>query len=100
MDRKQIFDIIREVLNETAAIFDIELEADISEKTLLYGVYLDSIALVSLVASIEDRLNKQGYLVIIANDRAFSRKASPFLNVRTLINFIEKLLKDGTTAAK
>ena len=96
LERDEIFEIIQYSLKETAEVNDIALEEEISEKTPLYGQkgLLDSIALVGLVASVEERLGEMGYNVTIASEKAFSRKTSPFLNVRTLANFVKELL-DG-----
>jgi acyl carrier protein len=94
LDRFGIFSVIRDSLKETAEVNDITIEEEISERTPLYGQkgLLDSIALVGLTASVEESLSKMGYNITIASDKAFSRKTSPFLNVRTLANFIEELL--------
>ena len=96
LKRDEIFKVIRDSLKETAEVNDIPMKEEISEKTPLYGQKgnLDSIALVSLIVSVEERLSEIGDNVTIASEKAFSRKISPFLNVRTLVNFIEELLNE------
>jgi acyl carrier protein len=96
LKRNEIFKVIRDSLKETAEVNDIPIEGEISEKTPFYGQkgLLDSIALVSLIVSVEERLSEMGYNVTIASEKAFSRKISPFLNIRTLVNFIEELLDE------
>ena len=73
LERDEIFEIIQYSLKETAEVNDIALEEEISERTPLYGQkgLLDSIALVGLVASVEERLGEMGYNVTIASEKAF-----------------------------
>ncbi len=96
LEREDILNMIKDSLEETAEINDIVIEAGVSEKTPLYGQQgnLDSMALVGLIVSIEEKLSDVGYNVAIASEKAFSRKIGPFLNVRTLVNFIEDLLNE------
>lgn len=50
---------------------------------------LNSLELVSLISDIEERLeNILSIRIIIADEKAFSLKNSPFLTVNTLINYI------------
>lgn len=96
LSKDEIFGAIRGSLKEAAEINDIPIEGEISEKTPLYGQkgLFDSIALVGLIVSVEERFSEMGYNITIASEKAFSRKISPFLNVRTLLNFIEDLLNE------
>lgn len=64
--------------------------------TKLYGAggVLDSLALVSLVADLEDRiLSAYGINVILADESAMSLNASPFRDVSSLIEHISRLIK-------
>lgn len=55
---------------------------------------LDSISLVGLISIVEDALESElGYSVIIADEKAISRRNSPFLTVGTLTNYIYELIK-------
>jgi len=56
-----------------------------SEDTVLVGD-IDSITLVSLIVAIEDKTGKT-----IADDKAMSRRTSPFLSVGTLIDYVTEL---------
>jgi acyl carrier protein len=58
-----------------------------SEDTVLVGE-IDSITLVSLIVAIEDKTGKT-----IADDRAMSRRTSPFLSVGALIEYVDELCK-------
>jgi acyl carrier protein len=65
--------------------------ATYSPQTAIYGGSsgLDSMALVSLIADIEERLQQRyGMDWILADERAFSRQRSPFRDVASLSAFI------------
>ena len=95
MTRAEIVKTIEIAIGNVAEISQIQI-AEINEKTTLYGPrgYLDSLGLVSLLASIEDSLAERGINLTIASEKAFSRKISPFLSVRTLANFMEELINE------
>lgn len=59
---------------------------------------LDSLQLVSLIATVEDGVaDAFGADVVLADERAMSRRRSPFLTVDTLAEYIEDLLGNNTT---
>ena len=59
------------------------------------GSLLDSLALVTLIVSIEGRLaDKTGVSIALANERVLSRRASPFRTVATLAAYIQELLDE------
>lgn len=67
------------------------------EDTRLFGAKsgVDSVALVTLIAEVEDRLAEDfDRPVILADERAMSLKSSPFRRVGTLIDYAETLLKE------
>ncbi len=60
------------------------------------GSVLDSLALVTLIVDVEDRLLAEyGVSVTLANDRAVSQARSPFLTVDTLAQYVVDLLADA-----
>jgi acyl carrier protein len=75
-----------------------ELDAlPLSPETALLGSgsMLDSLALVTLVVSIEGQLaDKAGVPIALANERALSQRASPFRTVATLAAYIQALLDE------
>lgn len=95
INEEEIMAIIKNVVKEVAELDKIEV-SEINEKTPLYGSrgYLDSLGLVSLIAGIEGKLAEKDINITIATERAFSRKISPFLTVKTLARFIEKLISE------
>lgn len=54
---------------------------------------LDSLALVSFIADIEEKVSEDyGKNIVLADEKAMSQKVSPFRTVETLSAYIEKLL--------
>lgn len=82
---------IQEHCNEAGIIFDI----DKGEELRLFGgdSLLDSLGLVSLIVSIEelieDNFNKS---IILADEKAMSRRTSPFAKVSYLVDYIFELI--------
>jgi acyl carrier protein len=68
-----------------------------SKKTKLYGGsgVLDSLALVSLITDLEERVSDEfGEDIVLADEKAMSQRTSPFRNVESLGIYIHKLLKE------
>lgn len=68
-----------------------------TSETKLYGGNgaLDSLALVSLIADLEERISNEFEKdIILADEKAMSQKTSPFRNVESLANYIQKLLEE------
>ena len=94
-----ILRVIASVLKEVAEINEIDIHK-IDENTPLYGNRgcLDSLDLVTLITGIEEKLSEADYDITIASEKAFSKKISPFLNVKTLERFIKELMKEAKNA--
>lgn len=96
--REEITRIVLAAYTALAEDMGLELEANPNEETRLYGVKsgLDSIALVNLIADIEDRISSElGKDIVLADERAMSQTRSPFRRVGSLVDYIETLLKEG-----
>lgn len=90
-------EIIYPSFDEILELVDTPSQLQRSLDTVLFGAdaVLDSIALVSLIVAIEERIEeKTGFLVTLADEKAMSRKSSPFRNVSTLSQYIEERIKD------
>lgn len=77
-----------------------ELEApELKNPTLQTKIYgeggkLDSLALVSFIADVEELIQKEfDQNVILANEKAMSLRNSPFKDVASLTHYIQSLLK-------
>ena len=69
-----------------------------SKETKLYGgnAVLDSLSLVGLIVDIEERLlDELDISVVLASERAMSRRSSPFRTVKALTDYIEELVNEG-----
>jgi acyl carrier protein len=67
-------------------------------ETHLYGRrgHLDSLALVNLLADVEQRVaDDLGKAIVLADERAMSQKRSPFATTGTLADYVELLLGEG-----
>ncbi|MGJ0290686.1 hypothetical protein [Aliarcobacter cryaerophilus] len=68
-----------------------------TSETKLYGGSgaLDSLALVSLITDLEERISDEFEKdIILADEKAMSQRTSPFRSVETLTNYIQKLLEE------
>lgn len=88
---KLVFDCINDFQNE----LDIKIDMGEGEQTRLFGGngQLDSIALVSLIVNIEEAIeNEFNVSVTLADEKAMSRRTSPFVRISSLIDYIAELL--------
>ncbi|MBI3317463.1 MAG: hypothetical protein HYZ85_05635 [Candidatus Omnitrophica bacterium] len=94
---EEITAIIFEAINQINRQLDIDKQLVKSEAAVLYGPSgkLDSIGFVMLIVNIEQRLKKKYKKAItLTNEKAMSQKNSPFLSVRSLTLYIQKLLAE------
>ncbi|BAI79865.1 conserved hypothetical protein [Deferribacter desulfuricans SSM1] len=93
----RIQDIIIHSLKElNEELEKVELENPTIE-TRLYGVdgVLDSLALVTLITDLEEKISEEfGKNITLADERAMSQRRSPFRDVKSLVEYIEILLKE------
>lgn len=69
----------------------------IDEATSLVGqqAVLDSLALVTLIVDLEQRIEEEyGAILTLADDRAMSQRSSPFRTIGSLTAYIEQLLAE------
>lgn len=75
------------------------------EKSLdapLYGATskLESLDFVTLVMEVEEKINAEfGTDITIADEHMLSKQNSPFSSVRTLVEYLEEVLKNERSAA-
>ena len=95
---KMVFDAIAE-LNEQMR--DEEKLSISSDQDVLFGKggKLDSIGLVSLIVILEDKIIESfGVPITIADEKAISRKRSPFKTIAALSDYISSLIEEGKNA--
>lgn len=69
----------------------------IQESTPLIGEdsVFDSLGLVNLIVDVEQRFQEaRGIAITLADERALSQKTSPFRTVSSLVDYIERLIRD------
>ncbi|MCG3685626.1 hypothetical protein [Aliarcobacter butzleri] len=95
--REKIENIIYKTLKELNEELENEAFENPNLKTKLYGGSgcLDSLALVSFIADIEEKISdKFEKDIVLADEKAMSAKTSPFRNIESLALYIENLLED------
>ena len=92
---------IEKIIIDTLKELNEELENDSfinpNFKTKLYGGNgaMDSLALVSFIADLEDKISDEFEKdIILADEKAMSAKTSPFRNIESLTSYIKSLLEN------
>lgn len=95
VNAKEVETLIKVSIHLLAEDFDLKSLKQADSKTTLFGNdgLLDSMALVNLIADIENAVhNKYGIPITLADEKAMSTRNSPFLNMETLTQaVIERL---------
>ena len=90
------YKIIVEAINEWNQTLDIPVPLESGIDSSLYGNngVLDSISLVSLIVSVEQKIEDYfGVSIILANEKAMSQRNSPFLTLGTLSKYVQILVE-------
>jgi acyl carrier protein len=96
-DRARIVEAVFAALDEVDALRPGGPPVPRSEDTLLFGENgtLESLELVTLIVGTETNVERAfGKAVTIADERAMSRTNSPFRSVRSLVEYVEALLRE------
>lgn len=95
--QEKIEKIIIETLKELNEELENEAFINPNSKTKLYGGNgaMDSLALVSFIADLEDKISDEFEKdIVLADEKAMSVKTSPFRNVESLSSYIKELLEN------
>jgi len=89
---------IEKIVIDTLIEFNEELQSDLlknpTKKTKLYGVTLDSLALVSFITDLEENISEEfDAEIVLADEKAMSTTTSPFRDVKSLSAYIKSLLE-------
>jgi hypothetical protein len=93
--KEQILKLVLNAVLEHCKESGIEVEIDKGENLRLFGgeSLLDSLGLVSLIVSIEELIEEQfDKSVILADEKAMSRRTSPFAKVSYLVDYIYEII--------
>jgi acyl carrier protein len=94
---KKVESIVIEAVIELNEELECEELESPTNKTKLFGGNgaLNSLALVSLISDLEDRISEEfDKDIVLADEQAMSQRASPFRTVAALTDYIEKLLSE------
>ena len=95
--QEKIEKIIIDTLKELNEELENEAFLNPNSKTKLYGANgaMDSLALVSFIADLEDKISDEFEKdIILADEKAMSAKTSPFRNIESLTSYIKSLLEN------
>ena len=74
-----------------------QIERSENAKLFGNGAPLDSLGLVNLIVTVEEQLaDDHDLFLTLANEKAMSRRTSPFQSVESLIEFIEELIREDS----
>jgi acyl carrier protein len=95
---KAVFSAVDELNTQLPAGVSVEKSLDAP----LYGAggKLESLDFVTLIMEVEEKINAEfGTDITIADENLLSKAKSPFSTLRTLIEYLEELLKEQTSPA-
>jgi acyl carrier protein len=94
---KSVKSIIQETLSDFIKEETIENSIEINENTRLFGsdALFTSIQLVSFITDLEENLEDElDVYLTLADEKAMSRRTSPFSSVKYLISYVEEKIKE------
>lgn len=92
--QEEMLNLVIECVEQLEDMQGITPPPDIDVSTALYGEngFLDSMALVTFIVSVEQAIDdKFGISIALADSRAMSQRQSPFRNVGSLVDYIISL---------
>ena len=96
--RTAVFSAVDELNTQLPAGVTVEKSLDVP----LYGAggKLESLDFVTLIMEVEEKINAEfGTDITIADENLLSKEKSPFSTLRTLIEYLDELVKEPGSAA-
>jgi len=94
IEREKVIHILESTLIKFCNEYDLDYNLAEGENTKLFGGdgILDSMGLVSFIVSVEEVLEEEfGLSIVLADDKAMSRRTSPFSRIAYLADYILEL---------
>lgn len=94
---EQIQTLVFDTLDEVNPQLPAEMRLARKTGEILFGRdgKLDSLALVTLIVAVEEKINTElGATISLADERAMSRQRSPFRTVESLVAYVQQLLDE------
>jgi D-alanine--poly(phosphoribitol) ligase subunit 2 len=96
ISKTDIIEIIYQSIEEINRQERIEIPKNPQSQLFGRGSRLDSLGLVNLIVSVEEKINdKFGISISLADEKAMSQKNSPFLSVDSLAEYILQIIKES-----
>jgi acyl carrier protein len=95
-DSQRIIQVIERSISETNEGLPADQRIASSPDAVLFGERgsLDSLSLVNLIVSVEEGVAEEfGVSIVLADEKAMSRRTSPFRTVGTLSDYVATLLE-------
>lgn len=99
INRETISQLVFNCIKKYQVEYDQIIDLSEGEQTRLFGGdgQLDSLGLVSLVVNIEEDIDTELRIsLILADEKAMSRRTSPFSRIGNLIDYINELVLNQT----
>ena len=96
MDRAGILDIVLAAVAAANLARPDGQKLEVSATAPLFGAEspLDSLGLVALVIDVEEAMIGKGFNVVLSDERALSQRRSPFRDIASLVDYIERLINE------
>jgi acyl carrier protein len=96
VDREKITEIVLTAVRMANQSREEGQQLEVSPTAPLFGAPspLDSLGLVALLIDIEEAFQQEGQPIVISDERALSQRRSPFRDVPSLTEYINRLLTE------
>jgi hypothetical protein len=97
VDRARIAELVQQAVQSANLARPDGLKLSESADAPVFGPAspLDSLGLVALLIDIEDLFAAEGRPIVLSDERALSERRSPYRNVPSLVDYIERLLTES-----
>lgn len=97
MEKKKITEIVISTVSSLVETFPVDQQYTVDQNTILFGngSKMDSLSLVSIIVDLESTFSLDYNIDIsLTDDRAMTRKNSPFDSIKVLVDYIDELLHE------
>jgi acyl carrier protein len=95
MQKQEIKEIVLSKVKALVETLSEEQQFSVTEDTVLFGKgsLIDSLSLVSIIVDLESVFSTDyGYEISLTDDRAMTRRQSPFDSVTAMVDYIDELV--------
>lgn len=97
MEKKKITEIVISTVNLLVETLPVDQQYTVDQNTILFGngSKIDSLSLVSIIVDLESTFSLDYNMEIsLTDDRAMTRKDSPFDSITVLVDYIDELINE------